>query len=456
MVSCGFFSFFSPLSPALKLPAFVTTSYFGRWVKKKTETQLALLSEATEVASESIRAIRTVRAFGQEQRRGSLYSAKLDDVYQTAMRLAFGSATVFGGTNLLLNSCFLLILYKGTTLVSAGVLSIGDLTSFLIYSGYLGAAASGLMKSYTELTKGVGASTRVLDLIQEPSAIPVRPTSVSNEPFRGPIELKNVSFRYPDDPDAIILEDISLRVEEGETVALIGPSGSGKSTLLALLMGFYTPQNGSVMVGGKSLATEVEHYWWMNRVGFVSQDTMLFTGTLLENMRFAKADATEEQVWTACDLANCGEFIRRLPKGLHTLVGPGQDSTSLSGGQRQRVAIARSILHQPDVLFLDEPTSALDYKSEQLVRKGLDTAMRGKTAIVAAHRMATIQNADRIVIMKEGRICAVGSHEELMAMKKGSGYYKRLLRSMKQDGKKKKKTTKEVPEATIEEQSAAK
>jgi ABC-type multidrug transport system fused ATPase/permease subunit len=406
------------------LPIFFGSGYFGRWVKKQTEIQLNRLSESTHVAEERLQGIRTVRSFATEDQEEKVYENKLSEVYQTALRLAFGSAFVYGGTNLALNCAFLAVLFHGSLLVSSGVMTLGELTSFLMYSGYLGMSFNGILKSYTELMKGVGASSRVLDLIEKPAAVPARPSVVSTERFRGRIELRDVHFAYADRPTAPVLRGLSLTVEPGQSLALVGYSGSGKSTIISLLMKFFVADSGSVLVGGRPLE-EVEHHWWMSRIGFVSQDVTLFSGTLLDNLRFANREATLEQVKEACMLSNASQFIDLLPNGYETVVGP--RGLSLSGGQRQRIAIARALLHAPDVLLLDEPTSALDFKNEILVRDGLAKAMAGRTSIICAHRLSTIKHVDKIAICKAGQIVDSGTHEELMSRK--GGFYKKLVNS---------------------------
>lgn len=433
--SVGVFSLMLYLSPTLTatmlvvLPGFAATGYYGRWVKRRTEAQLLQLSQATEVAAERLDGIRTVRAFSIEGLSKKAYREKLDSVYNTAIRLAFGSAVVFGGSNFVLNGSFLLILYTGVAQVSAGQISVGALTSFLMYAGFLGASVTGALKNYTSISRAVGASQRVLDIVEEQdSAIPpagVTDPAILNKPFAGVIELRNVKFAYPDEPGIDVLRDISFTIRQGEKIGLVSRSGEGKSTLLSLLMGFHSPTGGQILINDQPLA-EVDHYWWMRRVGFVAQDVTLFSGTLYENLRMAKQDATEEEIRRACERAYCMEFIEQLPEGFQSRIGP--DGISLSGGQRQRLSIARALLHEPDIMLMDEPTSSLDHQSEEYVRQGLEAALNGRTAIIAAHRPATLKAVDRVVLIKHGKIKAVGTHEELMAATKGTSFYQRLMR----------------------------
>lgn len=406
------------------LPFFFGSSYFGRWVKRQTEMQLNRLSDSTHVAEERLQGLRTIRAFSREEHEEGVYKSKISEVYDTAVRLAFGSAAVYGGTSLILNSAFLAVLFRGTLLVESGAMSVGDLTSFLLYTGYLGMSFNGILKSYTELMRGVGASTRVLDLIDKPAAVPLRPPVVSNVPFKGDIELQNVHFAYPDRPDAPVLQGLSLKLQAGKSLALVGHSGSGKTTVLSLLMKFFDPTSGSVLVGGQPIQA-VDHHWWMSRIGFVSQDVTLFSGTIMENLRMAKPDATEEEIKEACRLANAAQFIEMLPEGYDTVVGA--RGASLSGGQRQRISIARSLLKNPDLLLLDEPTSALDFKSENLVREGLKRAMEGRTCIIVAHRLSTIKYVDTIAVVKRGIVVDSGTHDELMS--RTGGFYRKLVLS---------------------------
>lgn len=225
-----------------------------------------------------------------------------------------------------------------------------DLTSFLMYSGYLGFAMSGLLKSYLELMKGVGSSARVIEIIELKPAIPRRPATIPQERLTGNIEFQDVRFAYPDRPEAEILRGLTLTIRESESLAIVGQSGAGKSTITNMLMRFHAPTSGTITVGGRALA-DIPHHYWMSRVGLVSQDSMLFAGSILDNLRVAKPDATEQEIIAACVAANAHAFIEKLPRGYETqLVG----GTSLSGGQRQRLSIARTLLHSPQLLILDE------------------------------------------------------------------------------------------------------
>lgn len=300
-------------------------------------------------------------------------------------------------------------------------MTVGELTSFLMYSGYLGFSMTGILKAFMELMKGVGSSARVMEIIELPPAIPRRPESISAEPLRGDIEFKGVHFAYPDRPDMPILKGLDLVIPASSSLALVGQSGSGKSTITNLLMRFHVPTAGSITVGGKPLE-EVPHHYWMSRIGIVSQDAVMFSGTILDNLRLAKPEASLEEIVVACEMANADSFIKSLPLGYDTVIG---GSSALSGGQRQRLSIARTLLHSPDVLLLDEPTSALDWKSEMLVKEGLQKAMEGRTTIIIAHRASTIRHVNRVAVLKDGRVNAIGSHDELMA--RPSGFYKKLV-----------------------------
>jgi ATP-binding cassette subfamily B protein len=300
-------------------------------------------------------------------------------------------------------------------------MTFGELSQFLLYAGYMGIAAASLSEMWGEVQRGAGAMERLAELLAaEPTikaaAQPARMPDVS----RGRIELDHVSFRYPSRPETAALDDFSVSVEPGETVAFVGPSGAGKSTTFQLLLRFYDPAAGRVLIDGVDIA-RADPEQVRSRIGLVPQDTVLFGASARENIRYGRPDATDAEIEAAAAAAEADGFIRELPQGYDTFLG--ERGLRLSGGQRQRIAIARAILKDPPILLLDEATSSLDAESERLVQYALEKLMRKRTTIIIAHRLATVLKADRIVVVDAGRVVAVGTHAQLLA---ASPLYARL------------------------------
>jgi ATP-binding cassette subfamily B protein len=299
------------------------------------------------------------------------------------------------------------------------VLTVGQLTSFLLYTIFVGVSLGALADLWADFTKASGAAERLFELIDRQEAMPN--TGEKPAEVHGRVEFKDVTFAYPTRPDAPVLTGLNLSIEQGEIVAVVGPSGAGKSTLAALVSRLYDPTGGQLLLDGKDLKV-LNPAWLRDQVGIVSQEPILFSTSIEENVRYGRSNATREEVLKACEVANARSFIERFPEGLATPVG--ERGVQLSGGQKQRIAIARAVLKDPAILILDEATSALDAESEHLVKEALDRLMTGRTTMVIAHRLSTVRDADRVLVMDGGKIAQSGTHDSLMAQE---GIYKKLV-----------------------------
>jgi ABC-type multidrug transport system fused ATPase/permease subunit len=304
--------------------------------------------------------------------------------------------------------------------LQSGRITIGEMTRFSLYTMFVAGAMGQFAELYSQIQKAVGATHRVRELLQEQPefalAVPDTQTSAPSAPLRGEVEFRNVHFRYPSRPEVEVLKGISFAIQPGEKVALVGPSGSGKSTIISLLLRFYDPQPGEILMDGLP-AREYPLAWLRNQMSIVPQEAMLFGGTIYENIAYGRPGATEAEVMEAARQAHAHEFIAPFPEGYQTLVG--ERGVKLSGGQRQRVAIARAILKNPAILILDEATSSLDSESERLVQLALDKLMENRTTFMIAHRLATVRRADRILVIQNGMVVESGTHAELHQQENG-------------------------------------
>jgi ABC-type multidrug transport system fused ATPase/permease subunit len=395
---------------------------FGKFIRKLSKNASDELAKANVVAEETLQAIHVVKAFTNEMFEVKRYGAALQNVVTQALKAArfrgvfisFVIFAIFGG--------IVLVLWYGLGLVSEGAMTIGDLVSFIIYTTFIGGAAGGLGDLYGQLQKTVGASERVMEILDNPET---EQTPFSELPWKvaGAIEFKNLYFSYPTRKELTILSGINLSIAPGQKVALVGHSGAGKSTLVQLLMRYYQPDEGTVSIDGKT-AQEVDVRLWRNNIAVVPQEVILFGGTIKENIAYGKPTATNEEVIEAARKANALEFIQSFPDGFNTIVG--ERGIKLSGGQRQRVAIARAILKDPAILVLDEATSSLDAASESLVQDALNTLMQNRTTIIIAHRLATVRQVDTIYVLKGGKIIEQGTHQQLLQNQ--DGLYTNLIR----------------------------
>ncbi|HZL99733.1 MAG TPA: ABC transporter transmembrane domain-containing protein [Planctomycetota bacterium] len=395
--------------------------WMGRFVEKLSGRAQDALASAGRVAEEALSGIRTVRAFTGEEREGRRYGEAVMRTFELARRSNRGVAWLAGVSYFLSFAGLALLLRQGVRDVALGAMTGGELTAFIMYGITVGFSVAGLGEIWAELMRARGASARVFALLDRQPELPTsggeRPASV-----RGRLELREVSFAYATRPDVPALHGVGFVIEPGEVVALVGPSGAGKSTVAALIPRFYDPQAGAVLLDGTDIR-RLDPLWLRGRIGSVAQEPLLFSTTIGENIRYGRPDATADQVEAAARVAHCHEFIVKLPQGYDTPVG--ERGVQLSGGQRQRVAIARAALRDPAILILDEATSALDAESEALVKDALSHLMRGRTSLVIAHRLSTVKDADRVVVLEAGRVVQVGPHAALM--RDGQGLYAQLV-----------------------------
>jgi ATP-binding cassette subfamily B protein len=395
---------------------------FGRRERRLSRAAQDRVADLGAYAEETINALRTVQAFTHEPVDRRRFSAEAERSVAAALRRVRTRAiqiliVIFLGFGAIVFS-----LWVGGRDVIDGSMTGGDLSAFVFYAILLATSGAQMSELFGELQRAGGAADRLRELLNERPSItaPAHPVPLPARP-EGRVDFENVSFRYPARPDHAALADFSLSVAPGETVALVGPSGAGKTTVLQLLLRFYDPEHGRIRLDGVDIA-RVEQAALRRRIGIVPQDPVIFGTSALENIRYGRPDATEAEVRTAGKAAHA-DFLERLPQGYDTFLG--EKGIRLSGGQRQRIAIARAILRDPSVLLLDEATSALDAESEQAVQQALAELSRDRTTIVIAHRLATVRNADRIVVIDAGRVVATGTHDALLAQ---TGLYARLAR----------------------------
>jgi ATP-binding cassette subfamily B protein len=395
----------------------------GRKLRGLSRSSQDRIADTSGLAGETLNAIQTVQAFTLEALHSARYRDAVEDSFDVAVQRTRVRAWLTALATMLVFGAITAVLWVGAHQVLSGQMTSGELVQFLVLAVYAGIAAASLSEMWSEVQRAAGAMERLVELQQAEPAIVAPPAPLALPPLAGAggrIEFDAVTFRYPSRPDQNALDDFTLAIEPGETVAFVGPSGAGKSTTFQLLLRFYDPASGIVRIDGVDIARadpeQVRH-----RIGLVPQETMLFGATARENIRYGRPDASDAEVEAAAVAAAADDFIRELPEGYETFLG--ERGTRLSGGQRQRIAIARAILKNPPILLLDEATSSLDAESERLVQGALERLMASRTTVIIAHRLATVLKADRIIVIEAGRIIATGTHEELL---QASPLYARL------------------------------
>ena len=392
----------------------VPSIWFGRRVRKLSRASQDRIADSSAIAAEVLNAIPVVQSYTAEGRETARFVVSTDNAFATATKRSLMRAVLVGFIIIATSAALLWGLYQGTQAVTEGRITAGHLGQTVVYVIILAAAFAVLGEVYGDLLRAAGATERLMELLgtQSPIASPLNPAVALMPPAGSAIKFDSVNFHYPSRPNQAALCNFSLDVKPGQTVAIVGPSGAGKSTVFQLLLRYYDPRSGRIVLDGVETRQQALDAL-RQRVGIVPQDAVIFSSTAFENIRYGKPDATDAEVKAAAHAAFAHEFIKDLPEGYDTFLG--ERGVRLSGGQRQRIAIARAMLKNPPLLLLDEATSALDAESERMVQAALESAMRNRTTLVIAHRLATVQKADLIVVLDHGKLVEQGTHAELVA-----------------------------------------
>ncbi|XP_008474017.1 ATP-binding cassette sub-family B member 10, mitochondrial [Diaphorina citri] len=404
---------------------------YGKFVRKITRNVQDKLANAVQVAEERISNIRTVKSFSQEKLEMSHFNAKMDDLFELAKKEALAKGVFFGFTGLSGNAIILSVLYYGGVMVSYETITVGNLSSFLLYAAYIGISIGGLSNFYSELNKGLGACHRLWEIMEREPLISTSGGKFFSHSLKGEIDFNNIRFSYPSRPDAVILNDLSLKIQSGSMTSVIGSSGSGKSTLAMLLLRLYDPQNGKILIDGVDIK-ELDPMYLRSQIGSVSQEPTLFSGTIYENILYGVNDSssvTKSDIIHAAKEANAYGFVIDFKNGFDTIVG--ERGIMLSGGQKQRIAIARALIKKSKILLLDEATSALDAENEYLVQSAIEKLIEGKTVLTIAHRLSTIRKSNQICVLDKGKIVEIGSYAHLI--KNPNSMFNKLMKYQTMD-----------------------
>ena len=392
----------------------IPSLWFGRRVRKLSRASQDRIADSSSIAAEVLNAIPVVQSYSAEGREAARFNNSTNNAFETAVRRSKARSVLVAFIIIATSAALLWGLYQGTQAVMAGRITAGHLGQTVFYVIILASAFAILGEVYGDLLRAAGATERLMELLgtKSPIVSPENPALALAPTGGSAIKFEAIQFHYPSRPLQPALSDFSMTVEPGQTIALVGPSGAGKSTVFHLLLRFYDPTSGKIMVDGvptQKMALDTLR----QRIGIVPQDAVIFSNSALENIRYGKPTATDAEVISAAQAAFDHEFITALPEGYKTFLG--ERGLRLSGGQRQRIAIARAILKNPPLLLLDEATSALDAESERMVQAALESAMQNRTTLVIAHRLATVQKADRILVLDHGKLVEQGTHAELVA-----------------------------------------
>ncbi len=397
----------------------ISAVFFGRYIRKLSRQTQDKVAESNTIVEETMQAIATVKAFANEFFESLRHKKSTEAVVKQAIKGGKARAAFIAFIIFCMFGAIVGVIWRASVLVAEGELSPGKMFGFVLYTAFMGASFAGIAELYATLQRAVGATERLMDILEEPIediAITQLDAITQSQKIEGDVVFDDVHFFYPSRKDFNVLNGISFKINKGETIAIVGPSGAGKTTMMQLMLRFYDPVSGEIRIDGKGIK-EYPLSILRSQMALVPQDVLLFGGTIKENILYGKHLATDEEVMEAARKANAHDFIMSFPQQYETLVG--ERGISLSGGQRQRIAIARAVLRNPAILILDEATSSLDSESERLVQEALDKLMEGRTSFVIAHRLSTIRKADTILVLEKGVLKEIGNHDQLMQIPDG-------------------------------------